>query len=118
LGRLFQLLTGKLAPHLQQVLSNLSSHLLNDGVEETPPQRGCVNGTSGAPSNPSPHSIFVDVEGANVGFHHWHPVSVAAKGSKLCGQADLGGVWEWTSTVLERHEGYEPMSLYPGYSGK
>lgn len=52
-----------------------------------------------------------------MGFKHWHPVSVAEKGGKLCGQSDLGGVWEWTSTVLEKHEGFKPMELYPGYSG-
>jgi formylglycine-generating enzyme required for sulfatase activity len=52
-----------------------------------------------------------------VGFKHWHPVSVAEKGDKLCGQSELGGVWEWTSTVLEKHEGFEPMELYPGYTG-
>lgn len=51
-------------------------------------------------------------------FQHWHPVSVVEKGNELCGQSDLGGVWEWTSTTLEKHEGYEPMSLYPGYTGQ
>jgi hypothetical protein len=30
----------------------------------------------------------------------------------------LMSVQEWTSTVLERHEGFEPMDLYPGYTGK
>lgn len=29
----------------------------------------------------------------------------------------MGGVWEWTSSVLERHEGFEPMALYPAYTG-
>lgn len=29
----------------------------------------------------------------------------------------MGGVWEWTSTVLEAHEGFKPMELYPGYTG-
>jgi formylglycine-generating enzyme required for sulfatase activity len=52
-----------------------------------------------------------------VAFKHWHPVSVADRGSKLCGQSDLGGVWEWTSTVLEKHEQFKPMELYPGYTG-
>ena len=27
-----------------------------------------------------------------------------------------GGVWEWTSTPLERYEGFVPSGLYPGYS--
>lgn len=29
----------------------------------------------------------------------------------------MGGVWEWTSSVLEKHEGFEPMGLYPAYTG-
>lgn len=27
-----------------------------------------------------------------------------------------GGVWEWTSTLMDRHEGYRSSILYPGYS--
>lgn len=27
-----------------------------------------------------------------------------------------GGVWEWTSTIMDQHEGYQPSILYPGYS--
>ena len=63
-----------------------------------------------------PHSLFIDLEGVNVGFRHWHPVSVSAKGSSLAGQGELGGVWEWTSSVLEKYEGFEVMELYPGYT--
>jgi formylglycine-generating enzyme required for sulfatase activity len=62
--------------------------------------------------------LVPNLEGANVGFKHWHPVSVTDKGDKLCGQSDLGGVWEWTSTVLEKLERFEPMELYPGYTGE
>lgn len=91
---------------------------MNDGVQESPPLESFLNGNSSTASSPNPHTLFINLEGANVGFQHWHPVSVAEKGNKLCGQSDLGGVWEWTSTVLEKHEGYEPMSLYPGYSGE
>ena len=75
------------------------------------------NGNSGAEPSLNPRDLFIDLEGTNVGFKHWHPVSVAERGNKLCGQSDLGGVWEWTSTVLEKHEGFEPMELYPGYTG-
>lgn len=57
------------------------------------------------------------LEGANVGFKHWHPVPIVQDGTKLAGQGELGGVWEWTSTVLEKHDGFEPMKEYPGYSG-
>jgi hypothetical protein len=24
---------------------------------------------------------------------------------------------QWTSSVLEKHDGFEPMALYPGYTG-
>lgn len=37
-------------------------------------------------------------------------------GGSLAGQAELGGVWEWTSSVLRPHQGFRPMSLYPGYT--
>lgn len=93
-------------------------HLINNGVDESPPSKSLSNGDSGAVTNstPNPHDLFIDLEGTNVGFKHWHPVSVAEKGGKLCGQSDLGGVWEWTSTVLEKHDGFEPMELYPAYT--
>lgn len=29
----------------------------------------------------------------------------------------MGGVWEWTSTPLSAHEGFEEMKIYPGYTG-
>ncbi|KAF2275579.1 uncharacterized protein EI97DRAFT_433991 [Westerdykella ornata] len=101
---------------LGKTIPAVNSHLINNGVQESPPSHFSSNGISSTASPPFPHSLFIDLQGANVGFRHWHPVSVADKGDRLCGQADLGGVWEWTSTVLEMHEGYEPMSLYPGYS--
>ncbi len=93
------------------------SHLINEGVFETPPSHSLSNGNSGAVSSLNPRNLFIDLKGTNVGFKHWHPVSVVEKGDKLCGQSDLGGVWEWTSTVLDKHEGFEPMELYPGYTG-
>jgi formylglycine-generating enzyme required for sulfatase activity len=43
---------------------------------------------------------------------------VSQHGNKLAGQSEMGGVWEWTSTVLDKHEGFEAMPLYPGYTGK
>lgn len=42
---------------------------------------------------------------------------VTQNGGKLSGQADMGGVWEWTSSVLDKHEGFTPMESYPGYTG-
>jgi len=97
-------------------VADSSRHLVNDGVEETPPSDASATGSPSAASNPDCYRQFIDLDGANVGFKHWHPVSVAEVGNELRGQSDMGGVWEWTSTVLERHEGYEPMSLYPAYS--
>jgi len=93
-------------------------HLSNNGVEETPPQDGSANGISNAVNGPSPAELFANLEGANVGFRHWHPTSVTQQGDELSGQGEIGGVWEWTSTVLEKHEGFQPMELYPAYTGK
>lgn len=28
----------------------------------------------------------------------------------------IGDAWEWTSTVFDKHEGFSPSPLYPGYS--
>ena len=32
------------------------------------------------------------------------------------GRGHNGGVWEWTSTVFDGYEGFEPSTLYPGFS--
>lgn len=32
------------------------------------------------------------------------------------GRGSNGGVWEWTSDVLNRHEGFDPTTIFPGYS--
>ena len=93
------------------------SHLINDGVEETPPSKPSINGSSAA-ANPDPNDVFVNLDEANVGFRHWHPMPVTQNGNKLAGQGDMGGLWEWTSTALEKQEGFAPMKLYPAYSGK
>lgn len=44
-------------------------------------------------------------------------MSVTQNGNQLSGQGNMGGVWEWTSSALERYEGFEPMKLYPAYTG-
>lgn len=54
--------------------------------------------------------------GANVGFRNWHPVPATTGRSKHGGKGHNGGVWEWTSTVLDKYEGFVPSTLYPGYS--
>ncbi|KAF3003670.1 hypothetical protein E8E13_008496 [Curvularia kusanoi] len=103
---------------LGNTIPAVNGHLSNNGVDESPPSARSLNGDSDTATCLAldPYNLFIDLEGTNVGFKHWHPVSVAEKGGKLCGQSDLGGVWEWTSTVLEKHDGFEPMELYPGYT--
>jgi hypothetical protein len=100
------------------IIANFCSHLINDGVQESPPQTHLRTGLCSAQTDPQLHELFVDLHEANVGFKHWHPVSVTQNNNKLCGQGEIGGVWEWTSTVLQKHEGFKPMELYPSYTGK
>lgn len=40
----------------------------------------------------------------------------ATTGGEGGGRGHNGGVWEWTSTVFDGPEGFEPSKLYPGYS--
>ncbi|KAF8964415.1 hypothetical protein BDZ97DRAFT_1919098 [Flammula alnicola] len=54
--------------------------------------------------------------GANVGFRNWHPVPATTGGEQCGGKGSNGGVWEWTSTVFDKVEEFEPSKLYPGYS--
>lgn len=61
--------------------------------------------------------VYIDLDGYNVGFKHWHPTPVTQNGNRLSGQGDMGGVWEWTSTPLRAHEGFKAMDLYPAYTG-
>jgi formylglycine-generating enzyme required for sulfatase activity len=86
-------------------------------VEETPPSKHLSNGCSSAAAGPDPNPLFANLEDANVGFKRWHPVSVTQNGNKLAGLGEMGGLWEWTSSALERIKGYEPMKMYPAYSG-
>lgn len=54
--------------------------------------------------------------GANMGFRNWHPVPATAGLDKHAGRGHNGGVWEWTSTVFDKVEGFQASPLYPGYS--
>ncbi|KAI1344598.1 C-type lectin protein [Xylariaceae sp. FL0016] len=98
---------------LGRTVPAVNGHLVNDGVEETPP-----SGSSDSVDESSSRQddLFVDLTGANVGLQHWHPTPVTAHGNRLAGQGEMGGVWEWTSSPLTKHDGFEPMSLYPAYS--
>ncbi|GAA5988472.1 hypothetical protein JCM11641_007161 [Rhodosporidiobolus odoratus] len=56
---------------------------------------------------------------SNLGFSNLHPVpptlpSKARDGSIL--PATDGGLWQWTSSVLDKWEGYQGSEVYPGYS--
>ncbi|KAF8214994.1 DUF323 domain-containing protein [Mycena galopus ATCC 62051] len=53
--------------------------------------------------------------GANVGFRNWHPTPDDGRRAERW-EGGNGGVWEWTSTVFDKYEGFEPSVLYPGYS--
>ncbi|KAL1938622.1 hypothetical protein VTO73DRAFT_11437 [Trametes versicolor] len=55
-------------------------------------------------------------EGANVGFRHWHPLPATAGGAARGGRGSNGGVWEWTATALDGHEGFAGTGIFPGYS--
>ncbi|KAJ7439228.1 DUF323 domain-containing protein [Mycena latifolia] len=54
--------------------------------------------------------------GANLGFRNWHPIPATTGGERSGGKGGNGGVWEWTSTVFDKYEGFVPSALYPGYS--
>lgn len=88
----------------------VNGHLINNGVQESPPLKTL--------EMLDPRELHIELQDANVGFKHWHPVSVTEHGGMLAGQAGMGGVWEWTSSVLRPHEGFEPMELYPAYTCK
>ena len=110
--------TSKLGQAAEQSLAStipaVNSHLVNEGVEESPPAEGVS--MSSVESKLTPHKLFVNLKGCNVGFQHWRPTSVVQNGNRLSGQADMGGLWEWTSTTLDKYPGFEPMPLYPAYS--
>ena len=93
-------------------------HLVNEGVQESPTSKPSVNGSSSAAAIPNPNETFTRLDKANVGFKHWYPMPITQDGDKIAGQGDMGGLWEWTSSALEKQEGFEPMQLYPAYSSK
>ncbi|KAK9377625.1 histidine-specific methyltransferase [Lipomyces chichibuensis] len=55
-----------------------------------------------------------DIAQSNIGFKFWHPTALAPE-IEIAGPGSMG-VWEWTSTVLTRHEGFVPGTLYPEYT--
>ena len=111
---------------LGRTIPAVNSHLVNNGVPESPPASEASastdvvgplgTGCAGGQGTPNPSDLFIDVTGCNVGFKQWSPAPVNQNGGRLRGQGDMGGLWEWTSTPLYRHEGFEPMRLYEAYS--
>ncbi|KAL2130440.1 hypothetical protein VTI74DRAFT_6386 [Chaetomium olivicolor] len=110
---------------LSQTVPAVNGHLCNNGVEISPPatppagassSEDSANRTNTATHNKHQQDLFIDLADANVGFQHWHPVPITSRGNVLAGQSELGGVWEWTSSVLRRWDEFEPMALYPAYT--
>jgi formylglycine-generating enzyme required for sulfatase activity len=58
------------------------------------------------------YTPYPDLE-SNIGFHHWHPTDVSHDKSVI---QTLGSSWEWTSTIFNKHPGFNASELYPGYS--
>jgi len=56
------------------------------------------------------------IGGANVGFRNWHSTPATTGLRKYGGKGHNGGVWEWTSTLFDKYEGFVNSTLYPGYS--
>jgi len=56
--------------------------------------------------------------GSNVGFENWHPTPPSLPFQDRDGsfQISNGGIFEWTSTVFDRYDGFVPSRLYPEYS--
>jgi formylglycine-generating enzyme required for sulfatase activity len=46
-----------------------------------------------------------------------HPIPSATAGlDEMQGKGSNGGVWEWTSTLFDTHDGLVPTDIFPGYS--
>lgn len=63
----------------------------------------------------SPTAIGEVIKGApkvkysNIGMRAWHPTPVEAA-------QVASDVWEWTGSLWDTYEGFEPSTIYPGYS--
>ncbi|KAJ9193152.1 hypothetical protein DTO021D3_3818 [Paecilomyces variotii] len=64
----------------------------------------------------SREDIYIDLTSCNVGFRNFHPTPVTQNGNRLCGQSDMGGAYEWTSSLFAPQPRFKPMDIYPGYS--
>lgn len=62
------------------------------------------------------NEVNIDLSDRDVAFKTWHPTAITGRGANLCGQGEIGGVWEWTSSTLAPYDGFQAMELYPGYT--
>lgn len=80
-----------------------------------------VHGTPNGDTREYPWGASAPVPGlhGNFGFAHRHPTRVGAHpaGSSAFGLDEpVGNGWEWTSSTFAPFAGYQPASIYPGYS--
>ncbi|KAJ7072579.1 C-type lectin protein [Mycena amicta] len=54
--------------------------------------------------------------GANTGFRNWHALPATTGLESQQGRGSNGGVWEWTATRFDTHDGLVPTKLFTGYS--
>ncbi|KAG6919836.1 hypothetical protein DXG01_000341 [Tephrocybe rancida] len=52
--------------------------------------------------------------GSNTGLRNWHPIPATTGLERTNGKGSNGGVWEWTSTLFDTHEGLSPTNLFTG----
>ncbi|OGM51004.1 hypothetical protein ABOM_000276 [Aspergillus bombycis] len=97
-------------PSLHEVRS-VHEYAEKQKAKRNPPCNNCS-----PRSQPDPEEIFVDLTGCNAGLQHFHPIAVTQNGNRISGLGDMGGAWEWTSSVFAPQPNFKPMDIYPGYS--
>lgn len=113
-------------PTQEEVLSIYEYKAEQDTAKDTlrdkdPGTIGTENGRTnadGITKTPKLHKLFTKFGSETVvGFQEWMWSSVCGHKESLCGRGETGGAWEWTSTVLDRHDGFREQKEYPEYTG-